>query len=134
MKTYAYVQHDASVYTLIQGPDGFSPSDCYRGSLPSGEWVSAPDDILPGDSYIDGEWVYAPRPAVPLTQLQFLRRFTAQERIAIRSSTDPVIIDFLHLLDLAQEVLTDDPDTVAAIGYLEQQGYIDAGRGEEILA
>lgn len=69
-----------------------------------------------------------------LTQLAFLRRFTAPERIAIRASTDPIIVDFLHLLTLAQDIELADPDTVAGVNYLEQQGLLSAGRAAEILA
>jgi len=73
-------------------------------------------------------------PPAQLTQLAFLRRFTAPERIAIRGSADPVVIDFLHLLSLAREIRLDDPDTLAGVGYLEQAGLVVAGRAAEILA
>jgi len=81
-----------------------------------------------------------PRPEAPvlpgnpqLTKLQFLRRFTAPERIAIRASADPLIVDFMQLLDLAQDVRLDDPDTQAGVAYLEQQTLIAEGRAAEIL-
>lgn len=69
-----------------------------------------------------------------LTQLEFLRRFTVTERITIRSSPDPVIQDFLHLVNLAQDVNLDDPDTVMGVVYLEQQQLIGEGRAAQILA
>lgn len=69
----------------------------------------------------------------PLTQLQFLRRFTVTERITIRASADPVIQDFLHLVNLAQDVRLNDPDTLMGVHYLEQQGLIAEGRADEIL-
>lgn len=72
--------------------------------------------------------------AQPLTQLAFLRRFTAAERIAIRSSTDPVILDFMHLVSLAQDILVTDEDTIMGVGYLAQEGYILPERVEQILA
>ena len=72
-------------------------------------------------------------PADPITKLAFLRRFTAEERIAIRASLDPVIVDFLSLLDLAQEVVTTDPDTQAGIEYLVAQGLLTLERAELIL-
>lgn len=76
----------------------------------------------------------APAPVTqPLTQLAFLRRFTAPERIAIRASTDPVIQDFLQLVSLAQEILVTDPDTQMGVGYLAQQGFIAPERVAEIL-
>ena len=68
-----------------------------------------------------------------LTKLQFLRRFTAPERIAIRASVNPVIMDFMQLLDLAQDVRLDDPDTMAGVAYLEQQELLATGRATEIL-
>ncbi len=76
-----------------------------------------------------------PVPAIQqsLTQLAFLRRFTASERIAIRASTDPVIQDFLQLVSLAQEILVTDPDTQMGVGYLAQQGFIAPERVAEIL-
>ena len=86
----------------------------------------------------DDEFVEFPPPPAPpremqLTKLQFLRLFTTAERIAIRASSDPVIVDFLQLLDLAQDVRLDDPDTIQGVHYLESEGLIAAGRAAEIL-
>lgn len=72
-------------------------------------------------------------PVLVLTQLSFLRRFSPEERIAIRASTDPVVQDFLHLLGLAQEIRLDDADTVAGVGYLESLGLLAAGRAAVVL-
>lgn len=72
-------------------------------------------------------------PAPILTQLAFLRRFTPEERIAIRASTDPVVQDFLHLLGL-QDIRLDDADTIAGVGYLESLGLLAAGRAAVVLA
>lgn len=86
----------------------------------------------------DDERVEFPQPEiqreVQLTKLQFLRRFTTAERIAIRASTNPVIVDFMQLLDLALDVRLDDPDTVTGVQYLESLTLIGAGRAAEILA
>lgn len=86
----------------------------------------------------DDEVVEFPPPPEPprelqITKLQFLRLFTTGERIAIRASSDHVIVDFLQLLDLAQDVRLDDPDTVQGLHYLESEGLIAAGRAAEIL-
>lgn len=91
----------------------------------------------PGWRYRDG--VLSPPdpvtpPPSPLTQLAFLRRFTAEERIASRASADPVVQDFLHLLGLAQEIRLDDADTVAGVNYLESLGLLAAGRAAAVLA
>lgn len=72
-------------------------------------------------------------PVLVLTQLSFLRRFSPEERIAIRASTDPVVQDFLHLLGLAQDIRLDDADTVAGVGYLESLGLLAAGRAAVVL-
>ena len=45
-----------------------------------------------------------------------------------------VLADYLQLMELAQEINLDDPDTVAAVQMLEQSGLIAAGRAVEVLA
>lgn len=105
--------------------------------------VSAPADfdiLRVADYRYDGtEWTFyvppEPEPApVLLTPLQFLRRFTLAERIAIRNAMNPIIMDFLNLISLAQDIQTSDPDTQMGIGYLAQQGLIAPERVAEILA
>lgn len=104
--------------------------------LPGYDLVVASDTAGPGWRYQAGVFTPpdpVPAPVVPLTQLAFLRRFTAEERIIIRASTDPGVEDFLHLLGMAQEILLDDPDTVAGVNYLEQLGLLEEGRAAEVL-
>lgn len=78
----------------------------------------------------------APDPVRNVTKLEYLRRFTQAERVAIRTAaaTNPVLADYLAMLELAQDVNLDDPDTVAAVQMLEVVGLIGAGRTAEILA
>ncbi len=107
--------------------------------FPGGRLVAPGERVSPGDGYVNGQFVAAsvvpadPVSPEPLTQLAFLRRFTAEERIAIRASTDPVVQDFLHLLGLAQEIRLDDYDTMAGVGYLESLGLLDEGRTAVVL-
>lgn len=68
-----------------------------------------------------------------ITKLDFLRRFTSEERINIRSSTNAIVVDFLYLLDLAQDVNLADPDTVAGVNYCESLGLLSVGRALAIL-
>ena len=84
--------------------------------------------------------VKKPEPVIPpqrtITKLEYLRRFTTEERVAIRAAaaSNPVLDDYLRLMELAQEINLDDPDTVAAVGMLEQAGLLATGRAAEVLA
>ncbi len=71
-----------------------------------------------------------------LTKLEYLRRFTVDERVAIRAAAEQnaVLADYLKLMELAQEINLDDPDTIAAVQMLEQAGLIATGRAAEVLA
>lgn len=70
-----------------------------------------------------------------MTKLEYLRRFTVGERVAIRAAAEQnaVLADYLQLMELAQDINTGDPDTIAAVTMLEQVGLIAAGRAQEIL-
>lgn len=95
--------------------------------------LDAYDPALIGQHWTGTAWEAGSPPPQPLTQLAFLRRFTAAERIAIRASTDAVVQDFLHLLGLAQDIRVDDADTVAGVNYLEQESLLATGRAAAIL-
>ncbi len=71
-----------------------------------------------------------------LSKLAYLRRFTGEERVTIRTvaKTNPVLEDYMALLELSEEISLDDPDTIAAVKMLEGAGLIAAGRAAEILA
>ncbi len=71
-----------------------------------------------------------------LTKLEFLRKFTAQERIAIRAAanTDPIIYDAMELLNLAEFISLSDQDTVNLVGYLAMVSIIAPSRVTEILS
>lgn len=71
-----------------------------------------------------------------LTKLEFLRKFTAQERIAIRAAagTDPIIFDAMELLNLAEFVSLQDSDTINLVGYLAMIGILQPNRVSEILS
>jgi hypothetical protein len=69
------------------------------------------------------------------TAYQFLLRFTAEERALLRSASisDPYVADFSQLLSAAQEVISDDPVTLQAMGYLVYAEYITNERKMEIM-
>ena len=99
------------------------------------------EDVYPFDTYN-----HIPQPVVvdvavrEVSGVAYLRRFTQEERIAIReaASQSAVLDDYLKLLDATIQqggiVDLDDEDTVAAVNLLEQAGLIAAGRAAEILA
>jgi hypothetical protein len=69
-----------------------------------------------------------------LTKLNFLSRFTLQERIAIRQSTDPVVEDIMDLLNAATYINVADQTTRDSVNYLASVGLISATRAQEILS
>lgn len=78
-----------------------------------------------------------------LTHLEFRRRFTQAERIAVdnyasnTSLTAAQKATFCTLLEdmrVASGINLDDPGTIMGVKYLEQCGLIAVGRAAEILA
>jgi hypothetical protein len=69
-----------------------------------------------------------------LTKLNFLNRFTLQERIAIRGSTDPVVEDVMELMNAATYINVTDQTTIDSVNYLASVGLITATRAQEILS
>ncbi len=70
-----------------------------------------------------------------MTKLEFLRRFTAEERIAIRTvaKSNPVLEDYMAMIDLAQDIDTSDIDTQTGVRMLEASGLLATGRADEVL-
>lgn len=69
------------------------------------------------------------------SKLEYQRLYTQAERIGIRASTIPVVIDMREMLAIADYVDLDDPDVVGGNQYLEHvAGLIGAGRAAQILA
>ena len=124
-------------YQVIRKSDGAVVCPGYTADAPI-EWNGmefADHDHLPlpainPDGSIEGTVV-----GRTMTRLEYLRRFTVEERVAIRAAAQasPVLADYLALLELAQEIDTTDADTVAALTLLEQAGLIAQGRAQEIL-
>lgn len=71
-----------------------------------------------------------------LTHLEFLRRFTSDERVTITaaSSQNPALADYMKMLDSAKLINMADADVAVGVNVLEQAGIITAGRANEILS
>ena len=112
-----------------------------------GEFIKAPDDVTVGmvkngkkfEAAPEPESVEAPAPAPVqrnISRADFLRRMTRAERITLRGliSSDPIVADFMGILEMVEAVNLESDDVVEGLAYLEQQGHIDAGRAAEISA
>ena len=102
-------------------------------------WIET-DTAGIGWTYADGVFtppvVVPPPPVRVLSKVAYLKRFTQTERINIRAAAavNPVVDDYVQLLNLTNEVDLDDPDTVGGVNALEAAGLLSAGRAAEILA
>lgn len=61
-------------------------------------------------------------------------RVALAERLAIRASTDPIVVDFVAALQIIPRVELDGALTVQGVQYLESIGLLPPGRAAEILA
>lgn len=68
-----------------------------------------------------------------LEPIDFARLFTVPERIAMRGSADEVVKDFLWMLDRANRVYLDHPDTRAGLDYMVHvAGLLTEERAEQV--
>lgn len=132
-KRFAHVK-DGVITETIVADDAFV-------SAHSLDWIECPEEFGIGHLY-DPVTGFSHPPAVAwagprlLTKLAFLRRMTQEERIAFRQAAkvNPVMEDFMALLDLAMDVDLDDPDVVKGLQAAEAGGLLASGRTAEILA
>lgn len=68
-----------------------------------------------------------------LTKREFLSRFTMEERSAIRTSSDVIVMDLMFLLDAATYVDLSDTSLIQGVGYLAYIGLIQPQRVQDIL-
>jgi len=107
------------------------------GSLPGGITLEEMEPCEPGATYVPNgnpRFILPPR-VYQWTAYEFLNRFTGTEREAIRTEakTNPNVADFLMLATAAQVIISDDPVTVAGMGYLVSIGLITEQRKNQIL-
>jgi len=98
--------------------------------------------VGPGHTYDPATGTYTepeppPKPAPePVSRVEFMRRFTDAERIAIRTSArggNVIVEDAMDLLAGAERVHVDDPDVVRFVHYVESIGLIAPGRASAVL-
>jgi hypothetical protein len=71
-----------------------------------------------------------------LTKREFLERFTADERVAIRTAAQGsmAVQDYLELVNVSDEIDLTYATTIGGVQALEGAGLIGEGRAAEILA
>ncbi len=127
---YSVVTKNDQLFAIVLGnPYELSlPSEYSIHEIPE---TNYPDlNIVNWDNSL-GEWVES---STKLTKLKFLNRFTMQERIVIRASTDPIVADIMNLFDAAEYIDTQDVNTIQGIGYLNAIGIISNTRLAEVLS
>lgn len=128
----ALIQNSTVVNVIVASEDWTAPAGYIAYALPEGSTVGI------GDIY-DGFGGFAkaapPIPSPIMSKLTFMRRFTTEERIAIRQAAlqNVILADAQELLSLALEIDLNDPDTVNTIGYMIMLGLLTPERGTEIL-
>lgn len=106
--------------SIVESDD--RPENSYR--IEDGETVHV--------GYLWAGWNWeAPR----WTPLEFLGRFTESELddIEMRRLTDPGVRTFYRTASFAQEIVSDDPRTIAGLDYLQSIGVLTQVRKDQIL-
>lgn len=132
--------------TIIRDIAPGDPTKLYHPEIALYYDTDVPDDAERGDTFSEGvltkkvvleappiEPVVVKPPKVSVIEYKML--FTSAERIAVKASTDPVIIDLQELMndprtvnvDLSLKSISD------ALDYMTYLGLIAAGRKAEIL-
>ncbi len=142
---YARMQ-DELVVEVFTPPAGLTLADCFHAAV-AALFREVPDEVTPGSTIDEaGNWTIAdrPEPVAPpppplpvLTAMQFYLAFTPSERIAIKTSADPMVKEFWDTYGLAvQSNAGVDPNLVSvqeSLAYLAQPTTADPP-GAGILA
>lgn len=138
MKTYARIVDGIAVDVTTS-----DPTELFHPEI-AAQFVEVPDGTAHGDRLVDGAWVkYVPPDPVEaarvyelLTPMTFYMAFKPAERIAIKTSTDPVVAEFWFTFDLS--VKLDKPvdpnlkSVVDGLQYLVSLGILTGDRLEPI--
>lgn len=125
-----------STYVVTRKADGVEVFR-YSNSTPV-EWSEMGFDTHDHTPVVEPP-VLPAEPVAPIgrrmSKLDYLRLFTQEERIAIRAAgkVNTVVEDYLHLLELTDEVNTGDAEVGDALAMMETAGLLAAGRRNEVL-
>ena len=135
MSTIKVLKRDGVPYVWEPGANEGITEEEY--ALPrNGDWVEATN----GKSISRFGWhepvepeVYVPPAIRKITKRSFMQRLDIVERIAIRKSTNDVVIDIREDLLTASNVDLDLQDTVTAVNYISEQGLLTVHTIAELL-
>ncbi len=123
------------------------PAEIYHPDVAAHYSVEVPDEAENGDTFVDGVLTKRPVPPTPepveppapvpprVTVIEYKMLFTSHERIAVKASTDPVIIDLQELMNDPRTTTVDLSlaSIQGALDYMTSLGLIAVGRKAEIL-
>lgn len=123
---------DHVVQNIIRAPSEEFSVDGYDCRVLTADQPCGIGWIEVGDEYAEPEVELSPEPLAPI---DFMRRFTPAEWIAIDSAraTDGMVRYVMALFEAALSVRLDHPDTIAALGYFVHVGLLTQERADEIL-
>ena len=123
-----------------------NPEELYHPDVAKLYDTNVPDDAENGDGWVNGTLVkpVVPEPVDPpapvvvppkVSPVQFKLLFSPQERVAIKTSTDPVVQDFFEIVNDPRLTYVDLglQSTMDAIGYLQSEGLLTGERAAAIL-
>lgn len=124
-----------------------NPQECYVKDVADFYTTDVPDGTRHGATLIDGEWTndatVKSAQQIPQSEGDFIRvspvefklLFTSAERIAIKESKDPVIVDFFEIINDPRLTFINLglESTKSALNYLQQQSLITEDRKALIL-
>ena len=130
---YAHLDLETNAVTMIEEseipPD---PETSYYVTLPPGSNVAIGSVWDPAKGFLSGITI---DPATrKLSHFAFMMLFTQPERTAIRTSADPVVQDFIYMLEKSGGIYLSYPMTINGINYLYTAGLLTETRRDAILA
>lgn len=119
------IMADPGAIDEIQGYDAIVQTDT---AGPGWGWTPGGGFAAPEASEVPPDY------GLPIPLGDFLRRFTMAERLLIlaRRKVDPVVDDYMGLMEAVGSVRPHHPDTLAGLGYLVQEGDLELNRVAEI--
>lgn len=122
------------------------PAELYHPDMAALFATEVPDGIVPGAVLVNGVWTNPTPPSEPseppaatypkVSPVEFKLLFTSAERIAIKASTDAVVLDFMEIVNDPRLTTVDLglASTQQGVAYLASVGLIGEARVAEILA